>query len=469
MTRRQTALVWLLGLLLTVAGSAFGQEPKLVVGEIETGLIRWGDQQATFDITNPGETPKTAAVDVRIAFEGAYLNPVRAYRSHYKVGPGQTRTISQPFYVPGNFGQAELTLAVYDVIDTLDALLPYQKVVDQKFTLRFNLPDTLIAYFQEEIRVPPLVGPSADFDAEFPRLLLVLLAEGRSVSEIAAMAATDTAFVIGVADRLTADAYLARKPSSYTVNAAVINAAQARAARDLAEEVAEELAVMVERNLPPFKKTMDSLVTAGELPPNADDFADGGSVLYYTYPTVAALLLWQDLGQAFIYAGQPLITFDPSNYCDPRNTAYMYVVQGGNYYNGTHFYQQAYLQDNLVITFCDSVPQIDCPWSFDTDGEPRPVDSWAWNQADAPEPFVIDTIVVGKALSSLRAGASDLLRSAFDRLDQVLTQHGKGRYSPGKRHWFWNVVATRGLTKLIEKGVLTRHGNGSYRFESKLW
>ena len=77
---------------------------------------------------------------------------------------------------------------------------------------------------------------------------------------------------------------------------------------------------------------------------------------------------------------------------------------------------------------------------------------------------MLDTAVVRPMLAALGPGADTLLTEAYYRMRDVAVKHGHKRLLYGQRYWFWNLTATRTLRKLVESGVLTRRGNGQFRF-----
>ena len=66
-----------------------------------------------------------------MTFEGSYINPRRVVHQYYPLEPDETKVVKSVVEVPGNYGRARLFVRLYDVIDTLDALLPGQEVFEQ--------------------------------------------------------------------------------------------------------------------------------------------------------------------------------------------------------------------------------------------------------------------------------------------------------------------------------------------------
>src|SRR3989304_10436598 len=119
----------------TCLGSVICAQPEatdaLVVGNIDIPSFRWGRQTATFEVTNNSDWLKYVTVETEIRFEGSFLNPVRVVHTHYPIIPGEPRVLTPQIDIPGNYGKASLYIRLYDVVDTLDVIMPGQMVFEQ--------------------------------------------------------------------------------------------------------------------------------------------------------------------------------------------------------------------------------------------------------------------------------------------------------------------------------------------------
>lgn len=455
----------LIAILLLVAAAvpAAGQNPDIVVGQIDFPSLRWGEREAVFDMTNTSERVKFVVVMVEIDFTGEYLSPNRRVRSHFAMAPGQTITARAAMIVPGNFGRAEARVEIYDVVDTLDIILPRQRVFMQPFTLNFNVPEPMRPYLEERINLPPRVRQHPYFDSEFSRILMMMLAEGHEPGEIAEMAICDTSFVLDLIEQFKQMAFIREIDGGYELNFPVIRAAEAEAAHRISQRTADSLADLVTANLPRFRKTLDSLVAAGEVNEDSTAFFDGGTILYREYPTVGALALWMDLGRSFITRSAPLLIYDGTDICNTIIPQYMYAVEGGPVVMGHHFY--AHLSDpgGHEVVFCDSLPDIQCPPDFlryrGIVGRVR----WSFPDNAPPETFVMDTSTIRPALQALTSGSDPLLAATYEELKALAVEHGHARLDYGYRYWFWDLTASRVLDLLVERGVVSRRGNGQFQ------
>jgi len=464
MSRRILSALLFMGLFLIQCTTA--QTPnEVTVGEIKLERLAWGEQKASFEVINNTDYLKFITVTNDIVFEGVYLNPTRNKTSHYVLEPYQTRQIEPVFDIPTNFGRAKMVLVVYDVVDTLDRILPSQKVMEQIFKVNIKIPDEMNPYLQNKISLPPMVGNSPAFDNEFSRILLSLLNEGRSVIEIAAMADTDTGVVASAIGKMMKNRLLTRKDSKVNFHFPIIANSEADEVKKLAEEVSDKLAALVKNNLPAYRKVLDSLVEAKVLSTDTNYFLHGGIVLYREYPVVAGLFLWYDLAQEFIDKLVPLDVYAGTNPCHANIPKYMYALEGGDFYNGTNFYNLSINRNQLVVTYGDTLPIIECAKGFENLRRLAENRGWWYSPDFIPETFMIDTSLVHIALRKLRIGADKILEDAQGKLQEIVSKYDHAKYVTPTRFWFWNLTTTQALKKITAEGTLTRRGNGLFRFE----
>lgn len=447
-----------------LTGSVCAQQ-DLIIGNIDIPSFRWGRQTATFEVTNNSDWVKYITVETEIQFEGTYLDPVRKVHTSYPLASGETRTLTPEIDIPGNYGKASLYIRLYDVVDTLDDILAGQKVFEQPFHLTFHIPPEIQPYFQEKIVLPPMVDNNPVWDNEFAHLLPVLLVEGKSLPEIAALMNADTGFVKGVAEELRRNGSLYKnKDSTFTPLFPVFLVGQAEATKRLVEQASDRMAALIQNNFKDYDAVLDSLVRADALTTDSNDFLDGGTVLYRRYPMVAGLLLWYHLGQVFITGRTPLSIFDQTDPCRARIGKYMYAVQGGDVFQGRHYYNLRRTGTGLEILYGDTLPRLRCPSGAGAREAARGRPDYQYTPELTPEPFLVSAGVVAPALVALSKGVDDVFLSIRDTLTSVSSDHGHETVTVGERYWFWNQLTTRTIDKLVKNGVLQRRGNGQFRF-----
>jgi len=440
--------------------------PEILVGVIDFSSLRWGWQTASFEVTNNGSDLKFLAIELEVQFAGSYLNPNRRTRTYCILQPLESKTLTPAIYIPGNYGTTQLTVALYDVVDTLDLLLPTQRFFQQPFSIKFGIPDEMLPYVNEKITMPPRAEHHPDFDNEFSRALLFLLNEGKSAAEIAAMAVAESSFVNETIRNLADKDYLTKTNDGYRTAFPIISVKEAEDAKALAVLFADTLAALIKKNMSLYAKVLDSLIAASAVDKDSNAFFDGGAVLYRPYPVVSALLLWFELGQRFIVPSAPLRIYDGTDLCNAHIPQYMYAVQGGDAFNGTHFYDQSSGDGDLEILYGDVVPVIECPEDYVLKAQLMEKVEWQYGRQFLPESFMLDTSVVRPVLEALARGTNGLLRDAHDKLQDVSLRHGHENIMNGESYWFWNLVATRVVRKLVDMGVVSRQGNGQFRLSA---
>ncbi len=463
MIQSKLVLAFLVLLSLTASVAAQG----IVVGDAEMPPLRWGEQELTYELTNNTEYLKFIAITVNVNFKGSYLNPSRSTTSFAYLIPEETSTIEALYNVPGNYGRAEIRVELYDVVDTMDVILQNQKFFEQPFLLTFRIPERMYDYLGEKINLPPRVESHPDFDNEFSRILLLMLNEGRSVDEIIAEAKADSAMVYALLKRYVIYGYLGVKDGQYKLGFPVIDEEEAEETRQLALSIADSLVNLVEKNLPAYWASLDSMVQAGAMSDDSNSFYDGGTMLYRKHPAISAFLLWYYMGRNFITRSAPLLLYDNTDPCNARMPYYMYAVQGGDVVNGSHFYAPFFGKTGYQILFGDSIPELDCTgWNKPQ----RRFNNWAQIlkfKGPSPEIFVVDTSIVKAAMAALGEGHTSILQHAYSELFSLADKHGHYKVLFGHRYWFWNLIATRTQEKLIENGTVTRRGDGLFRFDGK--
>ncbi len=464
---KKTTLTALAVCCLLAGVTVCSQPPRsdITVGDLDLSDFRWGEREASFTLANNTEELRFVTVEMQLQSAGAYLSPSRSTKSHHILVPRESRTVSHTLFIPGVVGQAEVVMRIYDVVDTLDIILPGQKFFEKSFDLKFEVPDALQKRLDERITLPPMVDHHPLFDNEFTRLLLVLLHEGRSVDEIAAMAGADTSFVRDIVRQLVSDNFVRLAEGKHQLAFPFIDSAEVEQVGELARELARSLTATIARNMSNYDRVLDSLVAVGTVSPDSNTFMDGGVVLYRKYPVVSTLLLWFRLGREFITDTLPLTIYADTDPCNAHIPNFMYAVHGKNSGGGEHFYMLNLRFSNYQILFGDQVPQLECGSDFASrSGHRRPV-SWGYVEPYVPETFMLDTVAVRPVLDELSRRIDEPLNKAKKQLVSLSARHGRDELTKGYLYWFWNTAATETLNALVDQGVVTRRGNGLFKMD----
>jgi hypothetical protein len=461
------ATVTVVAVLIMVA-AATAQQPEIRVGKIPFPEHKWGTQSVKFEVTNNTDMLKFLTVETDISFEDSYVNPRRIVRTNFVVPPEAVQELNPELEIPSNYGQLVLWLRIYDVVDTLDDLSLGTKVFEQPFRIKFLAPEDMVPYLQEKLTLPPLVGHYGMFDNEFTRLLPILLKEDKSIPEIAALAATDSAYVQDVVDRLATLRYLMVTDTAYVPMIPIIPTDYAAEARKLADEASKSLTELLTRQFGNRRKVIDSLVAAGSISGDSTNFYEGSTLLYRPYPFVTALCLWRELGRDFITSTMtPLMIYANTDPCRAHLGVFMYLVQGGDYYNGHQFYDARIARSGLDIRFGDQVPSVDCLPGWERKPILHENSDWKYTEDFTPESFLIDSSFTMPAVRAVTAGAGPILEKAGDDLAALSEKFNHDVLGPGEKFWFWNLVATLTTDQMVEAGTISPLNNGQYRIMEK--
>lgn len=458
-------------LLLTVlfafilALTSLAQEPAVVIGKLPTLKRVWGDQEVLIPAVNKTEELRFLVIVARSVFsEGLYLKPERIHRTIAIIDPSASITVPTRVEIASNWGAATVTITIYEVIDTLDALGMGTKLLEQPFLLRFHLPEALNAYLNERLSVPPAQERSPEFDNEFSRVACRLLHEGKNLEKIAEMAQADTGWVKSWASELYDKGLLTARNVKARPSFAYIESRTAEQGRILADSLAAQLASLITANLPAYHKVRDSLREAGTAAVDSMAFMDGGSILYYPYPVIGMFFYWMDLGQRFITRGERLLLFKDTDPCQALAPAFTYLVEGGSRVTGNQYFKYERLGNTRLISWADTIPDLLCPENFRERTAAMPMGEWGYAVNRKPESFMFKASVIEPGLRRLGEGAIPLLMKADSSFNVLMTAQGVTAPTPADRYWFWNLLVTRTSQRLDKDKVVPRRGNGFFRY-----
>lgn len=449
---------------LLLVGTVSGQQPQDIhIADIEILPLKWGRQKATFTIGNSSDYIRYLAVVTEMQFSGTHLNPRRAVRKHYIVEPAETKTVITDIVIPGNYGNATLTFSVYDLVDTLDALLSSQLIHSQTFDLQFKPPSSVLPYLQHPLSLPPMVTNSPIFDNEFSHVLLALVHEKKHVAEIAEIAQADSSFVQQIVDSLIQIGYLEKQPGSLLLTFPFLPMTFAAKGRVLAEELAKDLSDNFAKDVKSHRAVLDSLIMAGKLNKDSNDFMGGGSILFQPYPLVTAFVLWVDLGPKFVCENQMLTPLAYTDPCNAVSLPYMYAVAGGANNNGRQYFNLTMYGRRYEIEFGEPVPQVICPRDESVHNSLQEHSNWRFKDGWIGETFVFDGALVQIIMRRFTQDLDTKLTDAGERLQQLAEDSGQPELKLATRYWFWNLVATLTTDRLCATGLIKPNQNGQYK------
>ncbi|MCD6250208.1 MAG: hypothetical protein J7J98_07765 [candidate division Zixibacteria bacterium] len=467
LSKLATILTVLLVIGTVIGVSAQEPEPEVIVGETGFPKNAWGKQNLSFEVTNQTDWLKFLVVETDVKFEGSYATPHRVTRTNFILEPFAKLTVDPELEIPGNYGQMVLWLRIYDVVDTLDDMSLGVQLFEQPFRIKFRTPEAVLPYFEKRLSLPPMVGEHGMLDNEFERLMLLMLSEGKTLDEIAQICDADSGFVQEVSKDMAGGRLIRKVDGVFQPVVSVITSDYAADGRELADKASDQLAALLTDNLSGRRRLMDSLAQAGVFSNDSANFVEGGSLLFRPYPLVVGYYLWRTLGQVFITGRKPLSIFERTDPCNAKIGKFTYLVQGGDYYVGHHYYFSTESRNGSIVHFGDMIPEIECRTGFEKKLQARQNVDWNYGSYWTPEVFVYDTTLINPMLHMLDKGVEKVVRSIAAELRQLNSDHGHKNMTIGIRYWFWNLTATLTATKLVKSGTLVRFGNGQYRLMGK--
>lgn len=449
-------------LMIPILSSA--EEGDVAVGDVDISNLTWGDQTLKIELENKTDIRKYIITHTDLSFEGTYVNPSFRVKTVYVLEPMQKLEVAPTFTIPGNYGTVTIDLALYDVVDTLDEIMPWTKFYEQPFIIKFTPSDEALSYLQEKITFPPRVNVHPYFNNEFVRILFKMLNEGKSVAEIATINKCSEKFVQSQIDFYMQSKKLTKTDNGYTTTFPFISKSEAEAGRKIADQVSDKLSAIIAENLKSYQSTVDSLADAKLFPKDKYDFLTGATLMYSPTPFVSTLSLWFELGRKFITRSAPLLIYDNTDICNANIPQYMYMVDGGDYVNGTQFFGLFYGDNQYSILFSEDALQVKCQENFEST-QPKKSGIWEYDYDRLPEFYIIDSSDTRPLIDMTVKGCDEVLNQAYEELKNNAIAHGHPKAYIGHRYWFWNLTATLTLNKLYKNGALTKQGSGYYRLD----
>ncbi len=443
------------------------QEPTdIIITDLDIPIPKWGRQNASFVVENKSDYLRFLAIVTTIRFEGVYMNPVRSTRRHVLLEPEAKLPVVTKIEVPGNFGKATVEFNVYDVFDTLDALIESQRVFQQPITLQFHQPRVMEPYLNRKLSFPPFVTNSRMFDNELCHILLQMVDEDIEVGEIARRTTADSTTVQQLIDSLTDMGVFVRKDGVTRLTFPLVREETAEKARLLADSLSVELARSVTKSLAGLPKLRDSLVKSGSLLKDSNDFMGGGQVLYFTYPLVTAMALWTNLGQRFISPQGPVGLLERNDPCESRNPKYLCAVAGGEFLNGSQYFNLNTSSGAYEIQFGGRVPEVSCPNDMAATKNLMDHPSWRFPSEEIAETYVFDAQLLTPVMAFFEREPRAFI-VGYEKKFEALMGEASLQPTEAVRYWFWNLVATATTNRLVKAGTITPSVNQHYKLTLK--
>ena len=452
--------------LFMSAGMVFGQQADIEILDVKLPEGKWGERQLEIKVFSHSEYIKFLVVKSELEFIDSEPLCRRETKSSTYIEPGSEITFRPVVEIPGNYGKATLRLELYDVIDTMDAILPGQELFDTTLTFEIVIPELARPLMGKTV-FPPRVDEHPYFNSHFVRILFPLLDEGKSREEIADITGTDSLYVQKCLSWMAGHRFLKHDGEAYQLTFPVISSDEAKKAEKLASKTAKKLAKVITENMKDYRPTLDSLVEAGVATRDSNNVLGTSTALYRPDCIISALLLWQDLGAKFISGGRPLTIYERTDFCNALITNFMYAAPSEEKFNGHHFYAHTIDRSSWRIIFADHLPKLHCSGNFPAQRGVPTKAHWKSDADDRAEFFLVDTTIIRPLLNTLDRDTDEIIKQMLESLKEVAADYEREKISAGYRYWFWNLTATLTLDRLIEKETIKFRGNPYYNFGAK--
>jgi hypothetical protein len=452
--------------ILAGAAPALGQPQGVTITDLVMPDWRWGNQPIKVEITNNDSELKFVVIWVELRFMHKGREMYRTSRYSFHMEPEVHLEVEPVVSIPGNYGKGSMRFQFFDVVDTVDAVLPDQQFFDTSFTVEIKAPDAIIPWLERPIVLPPRVDEHPYYADQFSRILFSLIADGKSEQEIAEIAGTGLGYVRSRIQEVMGLRYIRSVDNAYELAFPLISLGEAGRAKVLALRTAETMASAISVNMGRYVAVRDSLIQVGFIGADSGNVLSPAEVFFRPYPVVAALLLWYDLGSRFIVGEAPFLIYEGTDVCNAYIRSYMYAAPEQDQFNGHHFY--ALLRGSKIsrLIFADHYPLLHCSGNFPAQrGNPAKA-NWANDQNDWPDYGLLDTLLARPLLDALGTGIDDVLRQTSADLETVAAEFGRKEVTRGYRYWFWNLTATLTLDMLTEREVIKSDGKTHFLFST---
>ncbi len=451
--------------LVIGASAAYGQPSDITVSELTLPEVwRWGNQTLGVTVTNNTEIVKFIVVKTRLEFVGAARPSRRETRTSPYLEPGATVTLRPILNIPGNYGNAVARMMMYDVVDTLDAILSGDEFFDTTFSLSIEMPPSAQEWVNRPIVLSPRVEQHPYFDDQYTRILLQLIDEGKSEEEVSAITGAEPVHVLASFRRMRRHGYFVRDSlgNGHRLTFPVVSRQQAEKAAQLTDQTAQQLADLIAANFGQYEALRDSLFETGAVKADPNDVLGSARILYRPYAIVSTLLLWHELGSKFVTGGGVLMPFENTDICNANNPNYTYAAPEGEQYNGHHFYACLSGEGSYSIEWADRTPSIKCSGNFPAKPGTRTPARWTKSPDDQSEFYCLDTAATRPLLDLLARGTDDVLQTALAELGTLVATDEHPEPVIGHKYYYWNLIASKTLDILTEQNAIGDRGLGYF-------
>ncbi len=452
-------------LLVVVSALLVSADDDFKVSSIELNSKDWGTDMATFKVSYTGDEYKfVVATSVAEYTDGPY-HPVRLFRKNYFLQPESSVDVELPVIVPASYGKAEISVILYDVVDTLDQLYESQIFYDKSFPVEYKVPPQLSKEVNLDIALPVLMEQNDLFDNALTRLVPVLLSRGKTVDEIAYLCNAKPSVIDAVVRELVARRFLVVAGEKIRPGFLVIDTTTINKLLPAIDKTTEEIYEQIVANMPAFDSLVRQLVASGKVTSDPNDVLSGSSILHHKYPLIMTFLMWNLLGRSFIADGAPFDIFKGSDPCNGVMGQYFYMVPAGDKYVGKSFYYQSTIfgQETAFCGFGHF--NIVCESNYEEKAKNKLQARWFFERDSKEMAFMFNTPELIEPVSLLMENTNPPMSDLRADIDSTLDGYMYGLYGKGARYWCWNLVVTGVMEKLVKNNIVKKEGSGLYSFQ----
>jgi hypothetical protein len=452
-----------------ILSNAFGSDFR--VSNVNLSSFEWGMQKADISLVRSDDDYHYIVATTDVDFSGKGTAPTRKIKKVFLAEPADpalpendnTFIIKVDYEIPAAYGAGTLSIKLYDVIDTLDAILPSQLFYQLDTAFVVEEPEIMATMVDAGVQVPIFVEQAPAFDGHFNRILSLLLHRGETIESIAKMSEISEDVLKKRAEKLVKDGYFQVIQGNFHPLFHVIDKQNMNELKPVIDKTVDSLFMKLKGNLKRFDSTIAHLAATGKLTSDPHDLLDGGSVLYHKYPAIMVLLLWDMMGRQFVNDGKDFNIFEKAYKGPAYMGDFMYLVEGSPEDAGNTYYYY-YLQEKDANIYCGIVdrPFIIPPGTVNLERLPKGV-NYGHDSTAMYYSYNRDKIV--EPLSSLKMGIEKYIIDMQGKVDSFFPPKKTNRLMRGARYWCWSVIVGRLMDKLENEGLVEKVKNGIYVFQ----
>ncbi|MCP4703157.1 MAG: replication protein [candidate division Zixibacteria bacterium] len=450
-------------ILLSISLSLWASDLK--VSDVTLSSTNWGDQTASFNLSNMGEDYKfVVAVSEISNVDGTGESP-KFTKKAYFIEPSSEQELVLPITISAGYGKIEIGIKLYDVIDTLDQVFDSQMFFTKVIPVEFKVSDKMKNEILDDLTFPKFVENNDLFDDYFSRMLLTLLYNKKSTKEIAELCGTDITFINSIINEYSEAGIISVNGTSAKINFMAIDKNHAEMIVPVVNKTIENLYGVLSNNFQAYDDAISSLVSQGRLTADKFDALDMGAILYQKYPVTLGLFLWDILGREFVNDGHPFNIFEGSDPCNAVMGDYMYMMVGAENYIGDSYYYSTGDSNNNVIYCGLGNPNFICPSNYrESAKKKRPV-RLGFDFKNPDKIYLFNDEKIREPLSVLMDGTIESVEKLKSDMANIFAGTYFDTNHKGARYWCWDMVVTKLMAKLVENNVIEKDNTHLYRLQ----